>query len=85
MLRVFGSLDALVVDTCILRGSGSLTHHLAAMREVLHTVSVREGAELILRQQRVVLEDWNLKPRRIAEVHTFGASTHFDIGLPNRK
>lgn len=85
VLRVFGSLDALVVETCVLCGSGSLTHHLAAMHEVLHTVSVREGADQFLRQQRAVLEDRNLKPCGFGEVFMLGASTHHVIGPSDRK
>lgn len=35
---VFGSVDALAVQACVLRGSASLTHHLSAMRRVLDKV-----------------------------------------------
>lgn len=38
LLAVFGSVDALAVEACALRGSVSLATHLAAMRRVLDKV-----------------------------------------------
>lgn len=38
LLRVFGSVDALAVEACVLRGATSLANHLAAMRRVLDKV-----------------------------------------------
>lgn len=37
LLRVFGNVDTLVVEACVLRGS-SLAHHLSAMRRILDKV-----------------------------------------------
>lgn len=42
LLRVFGSVDALAVEACVLRCSVSLAHHLSAMRTVLDKVVYAE-------------------------------------------
>lgn len=38
LLKVFGSMDALVVKGCVRRGSVALAHHMSAMRRVLDKV-----------------------------------------------